>query len=50
MTLLYSVAWPGQGLYTKNPLKSVDDFKGVKFRTYSAYTRGSPSCSARARR
>jgi len=38
MTLLYSVAWPGQGLYTKNPLKSVDDFKGVKFRTYSAYT------------
>jgi TRAP-type C4-dicarboxylate transport system substrate-binding protein len=38
MVLLYSVAWPGQGLYTKNPLKSVDDFKGVKFRTYSAYT------------
>ncbi len=36
--LLYSVAWPGQGLYTKNALKSVDDFKGVKFRTYSAYT------------
>jgi TRAP-type C4-dicarboxylate transport system substrate-binding protein len=32
------VAWPGQGLYTKNPLKSVDDFKGTKFRTYSAYT------------
>jgi len=38
LVLLYSVAWPGQGLYTKNPLKSVDDFKGVKFRTYSAYT------------
>jgi TRAP-type C4-dicarboxylate transport system substrate-binding protein len=38
MRLLYSVAWPGQGLYTKNPLKSVEDFKGVKFRTYSAYT------------
>ena len=38
MRLLYSVAWPGQGLYTKNPLKSVDDFKGTKFRTYSAYT------------
>jgi TRAP-type C4-dicarboxylate transport system substrate-binding protein len=32
------VAWPGQGLYTKAPLKSVDDFKGTKFRTYSAYT------------
>ena len=38
MVLLYSVAWPGQGLYTKNPLKSVDDFKGTKFRTYSAFT------------
>jgi TRAP-type C4-dicarboxylate transport system substrate-binding protein len=38
LRLLYSVAWPGQGLYTKTPLKSVDDFKGVKFRTYSAYT------------
>jgi len=38
LVLLYSVAWPGQGLYTKNPLKSVDDFKGTKFRTYSAYT------------
>ena len=38
LTLLYSVAWPGQGLYTKAPLKSVDDFKGTKFRTYSAYT------------
>jgi TRAP-type C4-dicarboxylate transport system substrate-binding protein len=38
LVLLYSVAWPGQGIYTKNPLKSVDDFKGTKFRTYSAYT------------
>jgi len=38
LLLLYSVAWPGQGLYTKNPLKSVDDFKGVKFRTYSPQT------------
>ena len=38
LVLLYSVAWPGQGLYTKNPLKGVKDFKGVKFRTYSAYT------------
>ena len=38
LLLLYSVAWPGQGLYTKAPLKSLDDFKGSKFRTYSAYT------------
>ena len=36
--LLYAVAWPGQGLYTKNPLKSVDDLKGTKLRTYSPQT------------
>ena len=36
--LLYTVAWPGQGIYTKNPLKSVADLKGVKFRTYSPQT------------
>ncbi|HEY0338760.1 MAG TPA: TRAP transporter substrate-binding protein [Burkholderiales bacterium] len=38
MRLLYSVAWPGQGLYTKNALKSVDDLKGTKLRTYSPQT------------
>ena len=38
MRLLYSVAWPGQGIYSKNPLKSVDDLKGTKFRTYSPTT------------
>lgn len=38
LRLLYSVAWPGQGIYTKNALKSVDDLKGVKFRTYSPLT------------
>jgi TRAP-type transport system periplasmic protein len=36
--LLYAVAWPGQGIYTKNVLKSVGDLKGVKFRTYSPQT------------
>ena len=36
--LLYSVAWPGQGIYTKEPLKSVADLKGTKFRTYSPQT------------
>jgi TRAP-type C4-dicarboxylate transport system substrate-binding protein len=36
--LLYAVAWPGQGIYTKNALKSVADLKGVKFRTYSPQT------------
>jgi TRAP-type transport system periplasmic protein len=38
MKLLYSVAWPGQGIYTKDPLKSVGDLKGSKFRTYSPMT------------
>jgi TRAP-type C4-dicarboxylate transport system substrate-binding protein len=38
LKLLYSVAWPGQGIYTKEPLKSVDDLKGTKFRTYSPLT------------
>jgi TRAP-type C4-dicarboxylate transport system substrate-binding protein len=36
--LLYSVAWPGQGLYTKNALRSVEDLKGAKLRTYSPQT------------
>ncbi|MDB5808891.1 MAG: C4-dicarboxylate transporter substrate-binding protein [Betaproteobacteria bacterium] len=38
LKLLYSVAWPGQGIYTKTPLKSVADLKGTKFRTYSPQT------------
>jgi TRAP-type C4-dicarboxylate transport system substrate-binding protein len=38
MRLLYSVAWPGQGIYTKTPLKTVADLKGTKFRTYSPQT------------
>jgi TRAP-type C4-dicarboxylate transport system substrate-binding protein len=38
LTLLFSVPWPGQGIYTKEPLKSVDDLKGTKFRTYSPLT------------
>ena len=38
MKLLYSVAWPGQGIYTKEPLKTIADLKGTKFRTYSPMT------------
>jgi TRAP-type C4-dicarboxylate transport system substrate-binding protein len=38
LRLLYSVAWPGQGIYTKEPLKSIEDLKGTKFRTYSPLT------------
>ncbi len=33
---LFAVAWPPQGLYTKKEIKSVDDLKGLKFRTYNA--------------
>jgi TRAP-type C4-dicarboxylate transport system substrate-binding protein len=38
LVLLYSVAWPGQGIYSKEPLKAVSDLKGTKFRTYSPLT------------
>jgi TRAP-type C4-dicarboxylate transport system substrate-binding protein len=38
LVLLYSVAWPGQGLYTKAPLKSIEELKGQKVRTYSPIT------------
>ena len=36
--MLYSVAWPGQGIYSKNPINALSDFKGVKFRAYNAVT------------
>ena len=36
LMLLFSVPWPPQGVYAKKELKSVDDFKGLKFRTYNA--------------
>jgi TRAP-type C4-dicarboxylate transport system substrate-binding protein len=36
LMLLYSVPWPPQGLYAKKEIKSVDDLKGMKFRTYNA--------------
>lgn len=35
---LYSVPWPPQGFYTKVPVNSLDDFKGVKIRAYNAVT------------
>ena len=38
ITLLYSVPWPPQGIYTKRPIESTADLKGTKFRTYSPTT------------
>ena len=38
MVLLYSVAWPPQGIYSKKPLNSVADLKGIKWRSYSPAT------------
>lgn len=33
---LYAVPWPPQGLYTTKEIKTVDDLKGLKFRSYNA--------------
>jgi TRAP-type C4-dicarboxylate transport system substrate-binding protein len=38
MFLLYAVAWPPQGIYTKKTLNSVADMKGLKWRAYSPAT------------
>ncbi len=32
--LLYAVSWPPSGLYTKKPINSTADMKGIKARTY----------------
>lgn len=36
--LLYAVAWPPQGLYTKKAISSAADMKGIKFRAYNQST------------
>lgn len=38
MKLLYTVPWPGQSLYSKEPVKSLADFKGTKMRAYNPTT------------
>ena len=38
LTLLYAVPWPPQGLYFKNPVESVADMEGIKFRSYNNAT------------
>lgn len=32
--LLYSVTWPASGFYSKGEVSSINDFKGIKTRTY----------------
>ena len=36
--LLYSVPWPPQGIYSKKPINSAADLKGIKWRAYSPAT------------
>ena len=38
MKLLYTVAWPPQGIFTKRTLSSAADMKGLKWRAYSPAT------------
>jgi TRAP-type C4-dicarboxylate transport system substrate-binding protein len=38
LVLLYAAPWPSQGIYTKEPVKSVAEFKGLKMRTYDRAT------------
>lgn len=38
MMVLYAVAWPPQGIYSKKPLNSAADLKGIKWRAYNPAT------------
>ena len=38
LQLLYAVPWPGQSFYTKDPISSIADLKGLKMRAYSPTT------------
>ena len=38
LMLLYAVAWPPQGIYAKKDLNTVDDMKGLKWRSYNVGT------------
>lgn len=38
LRLLYTVAWPSQGFYTKEEISRLEDLNGVRFRTYNAPT------------
>ncbi len=36
--MLYSVAWPPQGIYARKELNSLSDLRGSKFRAYNPAT------------
>ena len=38
LKLLFAPVWPPQGLFSKNPVNTVADMKGVKFRAYDSST------------
>ena len=38
LKVLYSVAWPPQGIFSVKPIQSVADLKGVKWRAYNPNT------------
>jgi TRAP-type transport system periplasmic protein len=38
MSLLYTVAWPPQGIFAKKQINSAADLKGIKWRAYSPST------------
>ena len=38
MLVLFAVPWPPQGIYSKRPLASAADLKGIKWRAYSPAT------------
>src|SRR3546814_16363124 len=38
MILLYTVAWPPQGIFANKDINSVADLKGLKWRAYSPVT------------
>ena len=46
LRLLFAVPWPPQGLYSANPVDSVEDMAGVPFRAYNA---GTARCRPRSR-
>ncbi|MFM7025312.1 MAG: TRAP transporter substrate-binding protein [Limnohabitans sp.] len=38
MMVLYAVAWPPEGIYSKKPINTAADLKGIKWRAYSPAT------------